>query len=166
MKDIGYLDAMAPAIQKLSHGGVFLSVPGDNTMTIGWGSIGYYWGKPVFVAPVRPSRYTYGLIERAGCFTVSVPLTEEMKRPLALAGSLSGRDGDKFARCGLTRQQGRFIDCPVVKECALHFECVVRLRQDITSEGMDAQVLAGSYPSGDLHRLYFGEIVGCYRLDQ
>lgn len=165
MKDIGYLDAMAPATEKMSHGGVFLSVPGDNVMTIGWGSIGYYWGKPVFVAPVRPSRYTYGLIERADCFAVSVPLTDGLKRQLALAGSLSGRDGDKFARCGLTRQQGRFIDCPLVKECDLYFECVVRLRQDMTVERMDAQVLKGAYPSGDLHRMVFGEIVGCYRRD-
>ena len=165
MQDIGYLDAMVAATRKMSHGGVFLSVPGDNVMTIGWGSIGYFWGKPVFVVPVRPSRYTYGLIERADCFTVSVPLTDQLKKPLALAGSLSGRDGDKFARCGLTRKEGLYVDCPVVQECQLHFECVVRLRQDMTSDRMDAQVLKGAYPSGDLHRMFFGEILGCYRTD-
>ena len=29
-----------------------------NTMTIGWGHIGIEWGKPIFIAYVRESRYT------------------------------------------------------------------------------------------------------------
>ena len=163
MQDISYLEAMAPAIEQLSRGGGFLTVPGDNAMTIGWGAIGYYWKRPVFVAAVRPSRYTYGLIERAGCFGVSVPAVGGMKDALSLAGSLSGRDGDKFSRCGLVRAAGRFIPCPMVERCQIYFECQVRLKQDMVLEGMDSQVQQSAYAQGDLHRLYFGEILGCYR---
>lgn len=163
MKDISYIEAMSLAMEQLSRGGAFLTVPGDNAMTIGWGAIGYYWKKPVFVAAVRPSRYTYGLIEQAGYFGISVPMRGDMKNALALAGSLSGRDGDKFSRCGLVRVAGRFIPCPMVDQCQLYFECQVRLKQDMTLEGMDGQVQQSAYPQGDLHRLYFGEILGCYR---
>ena len=38
-----------------------------NLMTIGWGTQGIAWGKPVWAVMVRPSRYTYECIEREGC---------------------------------------------------------------------------------------------------
>ncbi|TET93780.1 flavin reductase family protein, partial [Candidatus Aerophobetes bacterium] len=44
----------------------------SNVMAIGWGTAGIIWGKPVFIVLVRPSRYTYGLIEKIGQFTVNV----------------------------------------------------------------------------------------------
>ena len=34
-----------------------------NTMTIGWGTIGIDWSRPVFIAYVRESRYTKQLLE-------------------------------------------------------------------------------------------------------
>ena len=41
--------------------GILLTTKGQtgvNTMTIGWGTIGIEWGRPMFVAYVRESRYT------------------------------------------------------------------------------------------------------------
>ena len=75
MKKVDYLDVMSEVTQKLSHGGVFLNVGGDvpNTMTIGWGWMGYCWKKPVFVAVVRPQRHTYDMLLKAEEFTISVP---------------------------------------------------------------------------------------------
>jgi hypothetical protein len=32
-----------------------------NVMTIGWGSIGIIWYKPIFIVLVRQSRYTQGV---------------------------------------------------------------------------------------------------------
>ena len=37
----------------------------SNVMTIGWGYVGFSWGKPIWVVMVRPSRYTYEFIEAA-----------------------------------------------------------------------------------------------------
>ncbi|GAG03898.1 unnamed protein product, partial [marine sediment metagenome] len=62
----------------------------SNVMTIGWGSVGIIWGKPLFVVLVRPSRYTYGFIHDSGVFTVNVP-TEEMREWVNLCGTRSGR---------------------------------------------------------------------------
>ena len=60
-KDVSY-NEYAPEITEVFSKGAFLTteVKGKvNTMTIAWGSIGFMWGKPVFMAMVRPSRFTY-----------------------------------------------------------------------------------------------------------
>jgi len=168
MKRVSYLEAMALATERMSNGGAFLSVGGDrpNTMTIGWGSIGFYWDRPVFIALVRPSRHTFGMLNETRCFTVSVPTADPMRRQLTFAGTVSGRDVNKFEGHGLTSAPAQAVDAPIVRECGLHFECVVRLEQDMTADRMDADVRRAAYPSGDLHRMYFGEIVACYRTDE
>lgn len=168
MKQIPYLEAMALATERMSNGGVFLTVGGDapNTMTIGWGAIGYYWKRPVFNALVRPSRHTYDILNREMCFTVSVPTQDSMKRQLGFAGTTSGRDVNKFEGHGLSAAPAQHVSAPIVKECGLHFECVVRLVQDMTLDRMDPDVQRMGYPNGDLHTMYFGEIVACYRTDE
>ena len=45
---------------------------------------------------VRPSRYTYSLIEETGVFSVNVP-TPEMKELVKVCGTRSGRELDKLA---------------------------------------------------------------------
>ena len=167
VKDIPYTEAMACTAQKLSRGGAFLTVGGStpNTMTIGWGSIGFFWNRPVFMAVVRQSRHTHGMLLSSGTFTVSVPTKSELKQELAFAGTASGRDVDKFSGHGLTAVPARKVDAPIVKECGLHFECRVRLMQDMTADRMDPSVVKTAYPNGDLHTMFFGEILACYETD-
>lgn len=167
MREISYLDAMREATERMQHGGAFLSVGGEspNVLTIGWGSVGYYWKKPVFTAVIRPQRHTYELLKRQGCFTVSIPTGDSLKPQLAFCGSASGANVDKFAGHGISAAPARTMDAPIVKECGLHFECVVRLVQDMTPDQMDADVLESCYPARDMHTMFFGEIVACYRTD-
>ncbi len=62
-----------------------------NTMTIGWGNIGFIWNKPIMMVPVRYSRYTYSMIDGSDTFTVSVPVQSDMKKELAfVAQNLDG----------------------------------------------------------------------------
>ena len=42
-----------------------------NTMTIGWGTIGCLWSKPVFIAYVKQNRYTFEFTEKNEYFTIS-----------------------------------------------------------------------------------------------
>lgn len=70
-------------------------------MTIGWGGITFFWGKPIFIVPVRQSRYTFQLIDKAQEFTVSVPLEVDMRKALAYCGKNSGRDVNKYNEIGL-----------------------------------------------------------------
>ena len=41
-------------------------------MIIGWGNIGYDWGRPIFTVLVRESRYTHGYREWRR-LTISIP---------------------------------------------------------------------------------------------
>lgn len=168
MKQIDYLEAMAVVTERMADGGVFLTVGGEhpNTMTIGWGSMGYIWKKPVFMALVRPSRHTYDILKRQGCFTVSVPLGGNLKQQLGFAGTKSGRDVNKFDGHRLSAAPSQRVSAPVVAECALHIECVTKLTQDMTTDQMDEAVRQMAYPNGDLHTMFFGEIVACYRTDE
>ena len=63
---------------------------GDNVMVASWGFVGVMWGKKVFVAPIRDSRYTKQMLDKTGEFTVSVPAAGSMKKELAFCGSKSG----------------------------------------------------------------------------
>ena len=129
-----------------------------NLMTIGWGTIGAIWGKPVWVVLVRPSRYTYHCIEKQGCFTVNVP-TEAMAGACALCGSRSGRDTDKFAACGLTVEKAETVDAPAVAECPIIYECRVVHSNDVLPPRLAEEIRTGAYKSGDFHRIYWGEIL-------
>ena len=85
--------------------GILLTTKADgqvDTMTIGWGTVGVQWGRPIFIAVVRESRYTKQLLEKNGEFTVNVPMGQVDKNILAVCGTKSGADMDKIAHLGLT----------------------------------------------------------------
>lgn len=147
--------------------GIFLSVGGadPNVMTIGWGGLAYYWQKHIFVAPIRPQRHTHPLLLREKAFTLSVPAPGNLGRALAQAGTLSGRDGDKFAAIGLEKIPARTIDAPAISGCGLYVECRVLAQNAFTAGGTDAGIIAYTYQTGDFHGLFYGEITACYAGD-
>ena len=159
--EVEYTDYLKETCEKLHKPGALLvSVDGDgrpNTMTIGWGTVGVVWGRPMFVVLVRPSRYTYGCIEATGDFTVNIP-TKDMTKIVAICGTQSGRDHDKFAEQGLTAVPGLQVQSPIIGECPVAYECKVIARHDLISAGLEPWVERDYYPQGDLHRVYYGEI--------
>jgi flavin reductase (DIM6/NTAB) family NADH-FMN oxidoreductase RutF len=163
MEPVDYLAIADDIIEKIKAGAFLTVRAGErlNTMTIGWASIGFCWRKPVFMVAVRDSRHTFGLIENAPDYTVSVP-TGDMKEAIMYCGTKSGRDGDKLAACGLKTLDGQNVASPVIDVPAIHFECRI-----IFKSAMDPAYLASDlkslYPQKDYHTLYFGEIVACYQ---
>ncbi len=152
---------IAPILNdKMAHGGVFLNTP-SNTMTIGWGAEGICFQKPCLLVVVRRSRHTWELMEKARCFTVSIPL-HDMKQELAFAGTTSGREVDKFTGHGLTAEPGREVQAPIVAECELHVECRVVSIAEMRPGATDDAVMARHYLDHDMHTLYWGEVVACY----
>ena len=127
-------------------------------MTIGWGSIGVYWGKPIFVAPVRQSRYTYGCINKTGDFTVNV-LPRKLADLATFCGTVSGRDHDKLAEAKLTAAPGLRVSSPIIEECVLSYECRVVHANDLVPKALDGDIERSAYPRGDHHRFFFGEIL-------
>jgi flavin reductase (DIM6/NTAB) family NADH-FMN oxidoreductase RutF len=161
-KQIGIFDAFAETVDRLGTSGCLLIAGKDgNPMTIGWGTIGIIWAKPVFTVLVRPSRFTHELIEKSGAFSVNV-LTQEYDREIAICGSHSGRDIDKIERCNFTLEEGNHIAIPHLEESFLYYECRTIHKNDVVSAALDRSILTGSYPKGDFHTIYDGEILGVY----
>ncbi len=132
-----------------------------NVMTIGWGTIGLVWGRPVFIVFVRPSRYTYSRLEQVEEFTVNVP-TEQMGKAAEYCGKVSGRDHDKFKQANLTIVPGKKVKVPVIDECFISYECRVLHTNDLIPERLSGVVKKEFYPKGDFHRVYFGQILTVY----
>lgn len=157
-------EAAATVNQALTQGRVFLNSRDtkDNTMIIGWGGILNFWTKPVFLAPVRLSRYTHDPIAKTGYFTVSVPREGELSKAAAFCGARSGRDHDKFKECGLTAVAGRSVPVPIIGECSLHIECRVLQSQELDLSRLDEADRNRFYGDGDTHTFFMGEILECY----
>ncbi|NLP41310.1 MAG: flavin reductase family protein [Veillonellaceae bacterium] len=167
MKEVTYNEYADKALEILSNG-AFLTTAHDgkvNTMTIGWGSVSYIWGKPVMMVMVRESRYTHDLIEKSGEFTVSLPF-KDMKKKLNFCGAKSGREVDKIAVTELTTAPGQKVSTPVIADCGLTYECKIVYKQVMDEAGLDPEYKQKWYAQGDYHTLYYGEIVACYTNDK
>lgn len=164
MVKVDYNEYLPKVVEQLGSGGLFLTsgTKEPNAMVIGWGSVGIYWKKPVFIVPVRLSRFTHDLIEETGEFTVSIPFGD-MKKELAFCGSKSGRDVDKFKELNLTPVPGQHVKVPVIEECDLFYECKVIYKQDMNLEALEEISNNRYYASGDPHTMYYGEILACYK---
>ena len=138
-----------------------------NTMTIGWGTIGIEWGKPIFIAFVRDSRYTKELLDKNGEFTINVPMGDIDKKILGYCGTKSGRDTDKIADLGLTLENGEKVSVPGIKELPLTLECKVIYRQWQEENRLPADLYERYYPGpvGDYHTAFYGEIVSAYVIE-
>lgn len=132
-----------------------------NIMTIGWGLIGTLWRRPLFLVAVRPSRYTHGLIEETGVFTVNVP-ARGMEDVVDFCGSVSGRDYDKFKEKGLKALPGKAVRAPIIVECPINYECQVLYKARLQREGLHEKIIETIYPQGGYHTLYFGEILATW----
>lgn len=157
-----YLEYAKETIEVMTNEGLMLACADKagkaNAMAIGWGAIGAIWGKPMFVVLVRPSRYTYELMEQLDDFTVNVP-PRELAEVVTYFGTVSGRHHDKFEEKGLTAVPARTVKSPIIEECVIHYECKVVHKNDVVPENLARDILTGAYPNDDFHRVYFGEIL-------
>lgn len=167
MREVKLYEALGLLNERLKDGGVFLNVGGEkpNTMTIGWGFSGPAWGTDLFAVMVRPVRHTHDLLEKAGEFTISVPTVTPLKKELAFAGTASGRDTDKFAGHGLTAAKAIKVQAPIVKECGLHIECVVKYTSAMDGEKLFGPFSDRWYPNKDFHTMFYGEVIAAYYTD-
>jgi flavin reductase (DIM6/NTAB) family NADH-FMN oxidoreductase RutF len=166
MRDVDYMSVAEESMNKI-RAGAFLTVKSGkamNTMTIGWATFGVIWRKPVLMVAVRSSRHTFGIIEAAKDFTVSIP-AGDMHEEIAFCGSNSGRNADKFKKCNLERVDGRKVATPVIKIPGRHYECKIIYKSAMDPAHFDKGLDASLYPEKDYHTLYFGEILACYETD-
>lgn len=146
-------------------GGLLVAGHPPNPMTIGWGTIGIIWGKPVFQVYVRPTRYTYGLMQHSEEFTVCF-FRNKFKKELAVCGTRSGRDTDKMSQCGFHPDKGILVRAPYIREASFHYECRIIHRHPLDPETLDRKIVKRYYPLKDYHMVYYGEIVGTFESEE
>ncbi len=166
MKNLNYMSIAEEAMNKIKKG-AFLTVKAGNalnTMTIGWATFGFIWQKPVMMVAVRDSRHTFGIIEKAQDFTVTIP-SDDMSKAIAFCGSKSGRDVDKFKMCNLKTEDRRNVTSPIIQVPGIHFECKIVFKSAMNPVHLDKNYDKTLYPKKDYHTLYFGEILACYETE-
>lgn len=142
-----------------------------NTMTIGWGTIGIEWNRPIFIAYVRESRFTREMLEENAEFTVNIPVSDVPNAILKECGTKSGRDADKIAEMNLTLVDSEIVGVPGILELPLTLECRVIYQQEQDLSRLPADILKRFYPeesdgNRDFHIAYYGEIVNAYLAEE
>ena len=173
-KNVDAFDYAGVICKALRKGVLLTTRAGDrvNTMTIGWGKIGVEWGKPIFIAYVRDSRYTKQLLEESGEFTVNVPMNEENREILGYCGSKSGRDTDKIRDRKLETVDSDVVAAPGIVQFPLTLECKVIYQQKQELAQMPREVIGRFYPpvgaeaAPDMHTAFYGEIVNAYLIEK
>jgi len=114
-----------------------------NIITIGW--VGMVNSAPPMIGvAVRPSRHTYPLLCAAREFVVNIPRAADVDK-VDTAGVISGYETNKFAALGFTAAPASQVGAPLIAECPINLECVVR-----------HQLALGT------HELFIGEIVAAH----
>lgn len=130
-----------------------------NTMTIAWGMLGCLWKKDVAIVYVRPSRYTFKMLEENEYYTIAF-FDESYKDVLTFCGKNSKRDIDKIKYCNLHLKQ--FDNSVSLEEAS----CVLVIKKlytdDFKERLLSEEIKQNCYPQQDYSRQYIGEIINCY----
>ncbi len=118
-----------------------------NVMAASW-TLALSFDPTLVGVAVHPSRLSHEFVTKTEQFVLNVP-TADLIGAVHLAGTTTGRSGDKFASCGLTPAEGLEIEAPLVAECVAHIECGL----------LDRQTL------GD-HDLFIGRVLRVQALDE
>ena len=166
-KAINAFDYAGKILTEVSKAVLLTTKSGDkiNTMTIGWGTMGTEWNKPIFIAYVRQHRHTWKMLQENPEFTINIPMDEQASRVLSYCGKTSGRDTDKIADLGLTLVEPSVISVPGIRELPLTLECKVLYRQSQEPSAIPAAIRERFYSDnvpGDYHDAFYAEIVAAY----
>ena len=134
-----------------------VSEDGYNSMTVSWGSIGVLWSKNCVFCFVRPGRYTCKFMDEGEYFSLAI-MPEGYHKKMAVFGSKSGRDCDKYKESGFTPIEENGVVFP--KEAQKVFICKKQAVGNIQpSWFVNPEIDADNYPNKDYHKIFIGEIV-------
>lgn len=103
----------------------------DNIITVAWtGTI--CSDPPMLSVSVRPERHSYGMLVETGEFVVNLT-TEALAYATDFCGVRSGRDVDKFAHLGLTKEKASQVKASLIGESPVNIECRVTERKELGS---------------------------------
>lgn len=112
-----------------------------NIITVAWAGT-VCTNPPMVSISVRPSRYSYDIIQRTGEFVINLT-NEKLVRSCDYCGVVSGRDVDKFKETGLTPFPMEHVKVPGIAESPVCIACRVT----------DTKLLGS-------HRMFLAEVLG------
>ena len=112
-----------------------------NIITVAWAGT-VCTNPPMVSISVRPSRYSYEIIEKTGEFVINLT-NEKLAKVCDYCGVVSGRDVDKFKKTGLTPVPVEHVKAPAIAESPVNIACRV----------------VESHPLGS-HTMFVAEVLG------
>ena len=94
-----------------------------NIITVAWTGI-INTHPPKVSISVRPSRHSYKIIRDRGEFVINLT-SQELVKSADFCGVHTGAKVDKFARCGLHKEEATEVQAPLIAESPLALECRV-----------------------------------------
>ena len=95
-----------------------------NVMTMSWHMM-VEFEPPLVACVVSEANFSFAALRATGECVIAIP-ARKLAAKVVRVGNVSGRDGDKFARFGLTPVRASRVAAPLVEECFANLECRVR----------------------------------------
>lgn len=106
----------------------------SNIITVAWAGT-VCTNPPMVSISVRPSRYSYKMIEDTGEFVINLT-NESLVKACDYCGVVSGRDVDKFKKTGLTPIPMEHVRAMGIGESPVNIECRVTEKRELGSHTM------------------------------
>lgn len=106
----------------------------SNIITVAWAGT-VCTNPPMVSISVRPSRYSYKMIEDTGEFVINLT-NESLVKACDYCGVVSGRDVDKFKKTGLTPIPMEHVRAMGIGESPVNMECRVTEKRELGSHMM------------------------------
>ena len=96
----------------------------SNNITVAWTGI-LNTNPAMCYISVRPERYSYNIIKENGEFVINLT-TQQLAYATDWCGVKSGKNVDKFKEMKLTKEEGKFVKAPLIKESPISIECKLK----------------------------------------
>jgi flavin reductase (DIM6/NTAB) family NADH-FMN oxidoreductase RutF len=95
-----------------------------NIITLAW--VGTLCSEPPIIGlGIRPSRYSYKLIESNKEFVVNIPSKKHLIET-DYCGVTSGKDINKFSKTKFNPKIADKVNAPLIHECPVNIECILK----------------------------------------
>ena len=106
----------------------------SNIITVAWAGT-VCTNPPMVSISVRPSRYSYQILEETGEFVINLT-NESLVKACDYCGVVSGRDVNKFAKTGLTPIPMEHVHAMGIDESPVNMECKITEKRELGSHTM------------------------------
>lgn len=106
----------------------------SNIITVAWTGI-INTDKPMCYISVRKERYSHDIIANTKEFVINLT-NKDLVYATDWCGVKTGAKVDKFKEMHLTKEKGKFVKCPLIKESPVSIECKVKEIRPLGSHDM------------------------------